>query len=92
MSGWGGMLSFEVKGGVQAGRSLMNSLKLCSLAVSLGSVDTLVEHPASMTHAVMPKEMREKMGITDGLVRVSVGIEDKEDILDDFAQGLERIS
>ncbi|HPS92297.1 MAG TPA: aminotransferase class I/II-fold pyridoxal phosphate-dependent enzyme, partial [Methanothrix sp.] len=92
MSGWGGMLSFEVKGGVQAGRSLMNSLKLCSLAVSLGSVDTLVEHPASMTHAVMPKEMREKMGITDGLVRVSVGIEDREDILDDFAQGLERIS
>ncbi len=92
MNGWGGMLSFEVKGGVQAGRSLMNSLNLCSLAVSLGSVDTLVEHPASMTHAVMPREMREKMGITDGLVRVSVGVEDKEDILDDFAQGLDKIS
>lgn len=88
MSGWGGMLSFEVRGGVEAGRRLMNRLKLASLAVSLGSVDTLVEHPASMTHAVMPKEMREKMGITDGLVRVSVGIEDKEDILSDFAQGL----
>lgn len=88
MSGWGGMLSFEVKGGIQAGRRLMNRLKLASLAVSLGSVDTLVEHPASMTHAVMPREMREKMGITDGLVRVSVGIEDEEDILADFAQGL----
>jgi methionine-gamma-lyase len=92
MSGWGGMLSFEVKGGVEAGRSLMNSLKLCSLAVSLGSVDTLVEHPASMTHAVMPREMREKMGITDGLVRVSVGIEDGEDLLADFKQGLDKVS
>lgn len=91
MSGWGGMLSFEVKGGVEAGRILMNNLNLCSLAVSLGSVDTLVEHPASMTHAVMPKEMRTKMGISDGLVRVSVGIEDKEDIMADFAQGLARI-
>jgi methionine-gamma-lyase len=86
------MLSFEVKGGVQAGRNLMNNLNLCSLAVSLGSVDTLVEHPASMTHAVMPKEMREKNGISDGLVRVSVGIEDREDILADFAQGLDKIS
>jgi methionine-gamma-lyase len=91
MSGWGGMLSFVVRGGVEAGRILMNSLNLCSLAVSLGSVDTLVEHPASMTHAVMPKEMRERMGISDGLVRVSVGIEDKEDILADFAQGLAKI-
>ncbi|MCX6678586.1 MAG: aminotransferase class I/II-fold pyridoxal phosphate-dependent enzyme [Methanothrix sp.] len=91
MSGWSGMLSFEVRGGVEAGRRLMNRLKLCSLAVSLGSVDTLVEHPASMTHAVMPREMRERNGITDGLVRVSVGIEDKEDILADFAQGLAEI-
>ena len=64
----------------------MNRLELASLAVSLGSADTLVEHPASMTHAIMPKEMREKMGITDGLVRVSVGIEDGEDILGDFEQ------
>ena len=91
MSGWGGMLSFVVRGGVEAGARLMNCLKLCSLAVSLGSVDTLVEHPASMTHAVMPKEMRERMGISDGLVRVSVGIEDNEDILADFAQGLAEI-
>ncbi len=88
MSGWGGMLSFVLKGGLEAGRRLMNRLHLASLAVSLGSVDTLVEHPASMTHAVMPRELREKMGIADGLVRVSVGIEDGEDILADFEQGL----
>ncbi len=91
MSGWGGMLSFEVRGGVEAGRKLMNHLMLAGMAVSLGSVDTLVEHPASMTHAVMPREVREKMGITDGLVRVSVGIEDVEDIIADFAQGLVKI-
>jgi len=90
MSGYGGMLSFELKGGVEAGRRLMNALKLCSLAVSLGSADTLIEHPASMTHAVMPEEMRKRLGITDGLVRISVGIEDPEDILDDLRQGLEK--
>jgi methionine-gamma-lyase len=70
----------------------MNQLKLASLAVSLGTVDTLVEHPASMTHAEMKREMREKMGITDGLVRVSVGIEDQEDILADFSQGLDKLA
>jgi methionine-gamma-lyase len=91
MSGWGGMLSFELKGGVEAGISLMNNLSLCSLAVSLGSVDTLVEHPASMTHAVMPRETRESLGISDGLVRVSVGIEDAEDILADFERGLKMV-
>jgi len=91
MSGWGGMLSFEVEGGIEAGSKLMNSLKLCSLAVSLGSVDTLVEHPASMTHAVMPKDMRESLGISDGLVRVSVGIEDVEDILNDFEQAFDKL-
>ena len=91
MNGWGGMLSFEVKGGVEAGRKLMNGLKLCSLAVSLGSVDTLVEHPASMTHAVMPKDMRESLGISDGLVRVSVGIEDAEDIVWDFEQAFNEL-
>jgi methionine-gamma-lyase len=91
MNGWGGMLSFEVKGGVEAGRKLMNGLKLCNLAVSLGSVDTLVEHPASMTHAVMPKDMRESLGISDGLVRVSVGIEDAEDILGDFEQAFNEL-
>lgn len=89
MSGWGGMLSFELKGGIEPGRRLMNNLSLSSLAVSLGSVDTLVEHPASMTHAVMPRETRESLGISDGLVRVSVGIEDADDILADFERGLE---
>jgi len=88
MSGFGGMLSFELKGGLEAGRRLMNRLELCSLAVSLGSVDTLIEHPSSMTHAVVPKEMRERLGISDGLVRVSVGIEDVEDIVADLEQGL----
>ncbi|MCX6668283.1 MAG: PLP-dependent aspartate aminotransferase family protein [Methanothrix sp.] len=89
MSGFGGMLSFELKGGLEAGRRLMNGLKLCSLAVSLGSVDTLIEHPASMTHAVVPREMRERLGISDGLVRVSVGIEDGVDIVADLEQGLD---
>lgn len=91
MSGYGGMLSFEVRGGVESGRRLMNHLKLCSLAVSLGSVDTLVEHPASMTHAVVPKNMRESLGISDGLVRVSVGIEDADDILMDFEQAFNEL-
>lgn len=91
MSGYSGMLSFEVKGGVEAGRRLLNALQLCSRAVSLGSVDTLIEHPASMTHAVMPKETREHLGITDGLVRISVGIEDVEDIIADLEQGLAKV-
>lgn len=90
MSGYSGMLSFEVKGGVEAGQRLMNSVRLMSLAVSLGSVDTLIQHPASMTHAVMPKETRVRLGITDGLVRISVGIEDAEDIIADLEQGLEK--
>jgi methionine-gamma-lyase len=91
MSGYSGMLSFEVKGGVDAGRKLMNSVEMMSLAVSLGSVDTLIQHPASMTHAIMPKEMRERLGITDGLVRISVGIEDAEDIIADLEQALAKV-
>jgi methionine-gamma-lyase len=74
MSGFGGIICFEVKGGVEAGKKLMNSVKLCTLAVSLGAVETLIEHPASMTHEVVPKHEREKAGITDNLVRLSVGI------------------
>ena len=88
MSGFGGMLSFEIKGGIEAGRRLMNGVKLLTLAVSLGSTDTLIEHPASMTHAIVPKEERLRMGITDGLVRISVGIEDVEDIIADLDQAL----
>lgn len=91
MSGFGGMLSFEIKGGIEAGRKLMNSVQLLTLAVSLGSTDTLIEHPASMTHAVVPREERLRMGIADGLVRISVGIEDVEDIITDLDQALAKI-
>ena len=91
MTGFGGMLSFGVAGGIEAGRKLMNSLQLCSLAVSLGAVDTLISHPASMTHVGVPKEVRIKTGITDDLVRLSVGIEESEDIIADLDQALERL-
>ncbi len=90
MSGYGGVICFEVKGGFEAGKKLMNSVKLCTLAVSLGAVETLIEHPASMTHAIVPKQEREKAGITDNLVRLSVGIEDVDDIIDDLRQALAR--
>lgn len=88
MDAFGGMVSFEVKGGVEAGRWLMNHVKVCKLAVSLGDIETLVEHPASMTHVFVPKEERLKAGITDGFVRLSVGLEDAEDICADIDQGL----
>lgn len=88
----GGILSFEVRGGLEAGRLLMNSLQLCRLAVSLGDVETLIQHPASMTHAVVPRADRLAMGLTDGLVRLSVGIEDVQDIIADLAQGLEQVA
>jgi len=91
MCGFSGMLSFGVTGGLQAGRELMNNVRLCSLAVSLGAVDTLVQHPASMTHANIPKDIREITGITDDLVWLSVGIEDSEDIIADLEQALARI-
>jgi len=78
---FGGMVSFEIKGGVEAGRKLMNNIKIFTLAVSLGSVDSLIQHPASMTHACVPKEKREKGGVTDGLVRISVGVEDVDDLI-----------
>lgn len=91
MSGFGGMLSFEIEGGIEAGRRLMDGTKLLTLAVSLGSTDTLIEHPASMTHAVVPREERLRMGITDGLVRISVGIEDVEDIIADLDLALNEV-
>ncbi len=89
MSGFGGMLSFELNGGIEAGSKLMDNVRLCSLAVSLGATDTLIQHPASMTHACVPRKVRNKVGITDGLVRLSVGIEDYEDIIADLEQALE---
>ncbi|MBN1930659.1 MAG: PLP-dependent transferase [Desulfobacterales bacterium] len=91
MSGYSGMLSFGVRGGIEAGRRLMNSVSLCSLAVSLGATDTLIQHPASMTHACVPPEVRKKVGITDELVRMSVGIEDPEDIIADLEQAFGKI-
>lgn len=91
MKGPGAMISFEVKGGLAAGKILMDNVKLALLAVSLGGVETLIQHPASMTHSKMPKEAREKAGITDGLVRFAVGIENIEDIIADLDQALARI-
>jgi len=91
MKDFGAMISFELKGGFEAGKTLLNSLKLCSLAVSLGDTETLIQHPASMTHSPYTKEEREAAGITDGLVRLSVGLENVEDIIADLKQGLEKI-
>lgn len=88
MSGFSGMISFELKGGIPAGRHLMNRVKLCSLAESLGSVETMVTHPATMTHADVPKKDRLARGLTDGLVRISVGIENVDDIVKDLKQAL----
>ncbi|MFQ5905328.1 MAG: trans-sulfuration enzyme family protein [bacterium] len=90
MSGMGGMLAFEMKGGVAAGRNLVDNVKLCTLAVSLGECDTLIEHPASMTHSTLSEEARRAVGITEGLVRLSVGIEDVEDLIEDLKQALEK--
>ena len=91
MDGFSGMISMELKGGIPAGIALMNGLELCSLAESLGAVETMITHPATMTHADVPKDERLARGLTDGLVRLSVGIEDKEDIIDDLIQALEKI-
>ena len=90
MLGFSGMISFELKGGIPSGKNLMNSVKLCLLAESLGSVETMITHPATMTHADVPAVERHARGLTDGLVRLSVGIENKEDIIDDLKQALEK--
>jgi cystathionine beta-lyase/cystathionine gamma-synthase len=85
----GGMLSFELKQGVEAGIALMNAVRLCVLAENLGAAETLITHPVSMTHGDVPREMRERIGITDGLVRLSVGLEDPRDIIADLSQALD---
>ena len=90
MSGYSGMISFELTGGIQAGKAVMNSVKLCALAESLGAVETMITHPATMTHADVPAADRHARGLTDGLVRISVGIEDPEDIMTDLEQALEK--
>lgn len=91
MDGFGSMLSFGVKGGLKGGITLMNSVRLITLAVSLGGVESLIEHPASMTHASIPRAEREAAGILDELVRFSVGCEDFEDLRDDLDQALAKI-
>lgn len=84
----GPMLSFEMKGGLESGKKFIDKLQMCVRAVSLGTCDTLLSHPASMTHYGVPKADREKYGITDGLIRMSVGIENVEDILSDLEQAI----
>lgn len=91
MTGFGGMVTFYIRGGRREGATLMNSLKLCILAVSLGDCDTLIEHPASMTHSTYSTEDLAKFDIAENLIRISVGLEDAEDIIDDLEQGLENI-
>ena len=89
--GPGGMITFELKGGLEAGRVMMDSVKLLQLAVSLGGVESLIQHPASMTHFSMGKEARLVGGITEGLVRISVGIENVNDLIADLEQALEKV-
>jgi len=91
MRGFGSMMSFGLKGGYEAGRQLMDNVHLAMLAVSLGGVETLIQHPASMTHAAVSREDKLSAGITDDLVRFSVGIEDVEDIMEDLRQALNKI-
>ena len=88
---FGGVVSFDLRGGIEAGRTLMDNIHVFTLAVSLGCVDSLIEHPASMTHACVPRDKREKAGITDGLVRVSVGLEDIKDLVGALEEGLAKV-
>ncbi len=88
MSGFGGMLSFDIKGGLDAARRVLQATEVFTLAESLGGVESLIEHPALMTHASMPQAMREAAGLTDSLIRVSVGIEDVDDLKNDLDQAL----
>ena len=91
MDYYGGMMSFIVKGGRDTASRFVDSLELCTLAVSLGEAETLIEHPASMTHSTYTAEELKEAGIDEGLVRLSVGLEDTEDLIADFAQALEKI-
>jgi methionine-gamma-lyase len=91
MQGFSGMLSFVLKDGLTAGMNFMRAIKFCTLTASLGTADTLVTHPASTSHVNVPKEQREKFGISDGLIRMSVGLEDTEDIIQDIKQALDSL-
>ncbi|PYV17570.1 MAG: cystathionine gamma-synthase, partial [Acidobacteria bacterium] len=90
MTGFGGMLAFET-GSLENAKTVLKSVRLCSLAESLGGVETLISHPATMTHASVPPEERARIGITDGLVRISVGIEDAEDLIADLEQAMAKL-
>jgi methionine-gamma-lyase len=87
-TGYGAMVCFEVHGGVEAGKRLMDNIELWSLAENLGSVESLITHPVTMTHAAVPREERIASGITDGLVRLSVGLEDTEDLITTLDEAL----
>ncbi len=91
MTGFGGIVSFEIKGGRKAGETLMNNVHLFTLAVSLGDVDSLIEHPASMTHSTYGQQDLKKCGISEEFVRLSVGIEDRHDLIDDLSQALKKV-
>jgi cystathionine gamma-lyase len=91
MSGFGGMISFHINGGLEEARHFLCALRVFTLAESLGGVESLIEHPAIMTHASVPPENREKLGIRDGFVRISVGIEHVEDLLGDLRQAFDRV-
>jgi cystathionine beta-lyase/cystathionine gamma-synthase len=90
MRGFGGLVTFEA-GSLERARTLLNSVRLMALAESLGGVETLISHPVSMTHASVPPERRKAIGLTDDMVRISVGIEDIEDLKEDLAQALDRV-
>jgi methionine-gamma-lyase len=90
MNGFGGMIAFDV-GGVEEGKKFVNNVKVCTLATSLGGVETIVQHSASMSHATIPREKRLETGITDGLIRLSVGIEDVKDLIEDMRNALEKV-
>ena len=91
MSGFGGMMTFDMKGGLENARKFLKTVKVFACAESLGGVESLIEHPAIMTHASVPKENREKLGITDGFIRLSVGIEDAQDLIEDLDRGFKAV-
>ena len=88
MNGFGGIISLEIKGGMEASKKFLERTKIFSLEERLGGVESIIEHPALMTHASVPKAVRDKIGISDGLIRLSVGIESIEDLIDDINQAL----
>ncbi len=90
MTGFGGMVSFELREGFEAARSFLRRMKIFAMAESLGGVTSLAEHPATMSHASMPPDYRERVGITDGIIRLSVGLENVDDLIEDLDQALQR--